>query len=327
MKKRILTILLSLLFLVSFMAVPVQAGSKSESPIPVWVQGMRVWQMQHNKEDEEKNTPTYCSTEMDDINYMGDQDTYHLLDVYSPKGASPQQKLPVIVEVHGGAYVSCNKKINRQHGLYFASQGFRVVNINYTLVPEATIKQELQEITRVFQWIHENAATYGFDDNNIFLTGDSAGGHLVLLFTAAQTDPELQAYLEIKPSAGFRATTATCPVGSFTANDVRSKGMTTLLGPDFAKRNDRKLLSYESFDKAGMPPVFLVTTPSDTTAYPVTKAIHEDMTAKGIPHQYKEYVSPANDLEHVFNVIKPDLPESVQANQDICAFFRSNMAK
>lgn len=321
--RRVIAVLTSLVLMLGVFCMPTFAATR----VPAWVKVMRQYQMNINADAEAKKTPTYGSTEQDDINYMGDQDANHTLDVYSPGGVSASKKLPVIVEVHGGGYVSCNKEINRQHGLWFASKGYRVVNINYTLVPEATIKQEIQEINSVFKWVNANADQYGFDANNIFLTGDSAGGHLVLLFTAAQTDPELQAYFEIQPAKGYRATTATCPVGSFVSSDPVSKAMEIMLGPDFAARNNLQLLSYESFDKPSMPPLFIVTTPTDKTAYTVTKAIHEDMVKKGVPHQYKEYTGQQNQLDHVFNVLKPDYPESIQANSDILAFFAAHMAK
>lgn len=321
--RRVIAVLTSLVLMLSVFCMPTFAATR----VPAWVKVMRQYQMSINADAEAKKTPTYGSTEQDDINYMGDQDANHTLDVYSPGGVSASKKLPVIVEVHGGGYVSCNKEINRQHGLWFASKGYRVVNINYTLVPEATIKQEIQEINSVFKWVNTNADKYGFDVNNIFLTGDSAGGHLVLLFTAAQTEPELQAYFEIQPAKGYRATAATCPVGSFTSNDLVSRGLTILLGQDFANRNNLTLLSYESFDQPGMSPLFIVTTPTDKTAYTVTKAIHEDMVKKGVSHEYKEYTKQENDLDHVFNVLHPDWTESVQANTDILNFFQAHMSK
>ena len=80
-----------------------------------------------------------------DIPYIDDGDPCHLLDVYSPMdgGDAP---LPVIVELHGGGYVTCGKEINAQHGQYLASRGFRVVNINYTLCPEGDISTIMNEL-------------------------------------------------------------------------------------------------------------------------------------------------------------------------------------
>lgn len=42
-------------------------------------------------------------TAVKNIDYVGKQDFYNLLDVYYPQGT--KEKLPVIVSVHGGGYV------------------------------------------------------------------------------------------------------------------------------------------------------------------------------------------------------------------------------
>lgn len=326
--KRLAAFVLALLFAIGGSSVTTFA-SETKTEVPLWVTFFRSYQRFQNRDAVNKTTPTYGCSEQDDINYEGDGDDYHLLDVYSPGGVPANQKLPVIVEVHGGAYTTCQKEINRCHGMYLASLGFRVVNINYTLVPEGTIAQEMQEISDVFSWIQRNQEIYGLDGEHIFLTGDSSGGHLVLLFAAAQNAPDLQENLGIHASKGFRAVAATCPVGSFTANDVRSQGMHILLkyGTDFDSRNDPALLSYENFLRKTQPPTFLITSSGDKTAYPVTRAIHEFMTNNGIAHEYREYSNGTpNTLDHVFNVLKIDLPESRQANGDIAAFFLQHMA-
>ena len=81
-----------------------------------------------------------------DIPYRKDGRAEHLLDVYAPnEGKSP---LPVIVELHGGGYLSCNKEINAQHGQYFASRGFRVVNMNYNAVPRSRPRYDSQRARR-----------------------------------------------------------------------------------------------------------------------------------------------------------------------------------
>lgn len=43
-----------------------------------------------------------------DLSYAVNQDEYNLLDIYYPKGTD--NKLPVIVSIHGGGYVYGTKK-------------------------------------------------------------------------------------------------------------------------------------------------------------------------------------------------------------------------
>ena len=120
-----------------------------------------------------------------DIPYLEDGQAEHLLDVYAPdRSGTP---LPVIVEMHGGGYLACNKEINAQHWQYLAGRGFRVVNMNYTLCPEGDIGTILNELVAVLEWIDAHDAEYGFDTSRVFLTGDSAGGHFVLLAAAMFT--------------------------------------------------------------------------------------------------------------------------------------------
>ena len=149
-----------------------------------------------------------------DIPYLGDDRTEHLLDVYSP--VQGRAMLPVIIEMHGGGYISCNKEINAQHGQYLASRGFRVVNMNYTLCPEGDIGVILNELVDVLEWIEAHKAEYGFDTSRVCLTGDSAGGHFVLLAAAMFTTGRSADFFHVrKPPFPIATYAASCPEGSF----------------------------------------------------------------------------------------------------------------
>ena len=259
-----------------------------------------------------------------DIPYLGDDRTEHLLDVYSP--VQGRAMLPVIIEMHGGGYISCNKEINAQHGQYLASRGFRVVNMNYTLCPEGDICVILNELINVLEWIEAHKATYGFDTSRVCLTGDSAGGHFVLLAAAMFTTGRSADFFRVRkppfPIAGYAAS---CPEGSF---DWR------LLPPSLSARMLYFILHKFTFDKAyvrhssyeyymtdGYPRVWFCTSPTDSLLYTHTKRMHEFMTERDIPHVYREYVSSERKLDHVFNVLHPEYPESIQANEDMIRFF------
>ena len=117
--------------------------------------------------------------EVYDIFYLPDGSLRHTLDLIRPEG---QEKLPVIIEIHGGGYIACEKNINRLHARAFAQQGFAVVNGDYTLHPEADFVAELRELAAIVDWVGENAERYGLDAERVYMSGDSAGGHLVLLY-------------------------------------------------------------------------------------------------------------------------------------------------
>ena len=57
--------------------------------------------------------------------YLDDGDPMHKLNVYRPEGESGT--LPLIVNVHGGAWAYGDKDLNAYYCMYLASKGFCVV--------------------------------------------------------------------------------------------------------------------------------------------------------------------------------------------------------
>ena len=300
---------------------------------------LRLGQYYLNKDAFDKKTDTYGTYEVSDLNYlygdvptgpydpkaaaMGGDARWHLLDVYSPTPLDVEnpEKLPVIVEIHGGGYLTNNKECNRPHGMYFASKGYKVVNINYTLQPEAEFDQELREINAAFNWIGANADKYGFDLDNVFLTGDSSGAHLSLLYTAVQTRPDLQEYFKVTaPEVKIKGTALTCPVGSFLDPDIVSTAFRNLAGRLYDTKGKMNI-SYQGFADETYPEVCIVTTDTDVPIHTNSEAVHKWLDFKGVAHQYKSFEGKTHKLAHVFNVLHPDWEESIEANQFILDFF------
>ena len=303
---------------------------------------LRLGQYYLNKDAFDKKTDTYGTYEVSDLNYlygdvpagpydpkaaaMGGDARWHLLDVYSPTPLDVEnpEKLPVIVEIHGGGYLTNNKECNRPHGMYFASKGYKVVNINYTLQPEAEFDQELREINAAFDWIGANADKYGFDLDNVFLTGDSSGGHLSLLYTAVQTRPDLQEYFKVTaPAVKIKGTALTCPVGSFLDPDIVSTAFRNLAGR-LSDTKGKMNISYQGFIDETYPEVCIVTTDTDVPIHTNSEAVHKWLDFKGVAHQYKSFEGKTHKLAHVFNVLHPDWEESIEANQFILDFFEKH---
>jgi acetyl esterase/lipase len=111
----------------------------------------------------------------------------HKLDVYVPKGA---KDAPVMMFVHGGSWRSGNKDLYAALGDTFASQGIVTVVINYRLSSAkggAKHPDHIHDVAKAFAWVKENAPKYGGSRDKLFISGHSAGGHLVSLLA---TDEE-----------------------------------------------------------------------------------------------------------------------------------------
>jgi acetyl esterase/lipase len=118
------------------------------------------------------------------IAYRSDKDAdpvKHKLDIFTPKG---QKDFPVMMFVHGGSWKSGNKELYASLGETFAKQGIGTVVINYRLSDSNTKAKHpdhIRDVAAAFAWVHDNIAKYGGRVDRIFISGHSAGAHLVSL--------------------------------------------------------------------------------------------------------------------------------------------------
>jgi len=112
-------------------------------------------------------------------------------------------KLPVIVRIHGGSWISGDKAVENmmQMNKYFASKGYAVFDIQYGLYnfgnesenPKKgnfTIEDLVRHIGLFANYLSVNKEEYNVDLDNVIVSGGSAGGHLATAFSLASTNPE-----------------------------------------------------------------------------------------------------------------------------------------
>jgi acetyl esterase len=102
--------------------------------------------------------------------------------VVPPKGAGP---FPVLVYLHGGAWIGGSPTTHRKLGHRFAEAGFLVVNVDYRLAPEHPFPTPLADCVAAIRWAVREAARWGGDRSRIAVAGDSAGGNLAAAAAAA----------------------------------------------------------------------------------------------------------------------------------------------
>ena len=109
------------------------------------------------------------------------------LDLYRPSHVDGAAEAPVMVYIHGGAWVSGKKE---QQGLAmmhaFARAGWVCVGVDYRLGKQHRFPAHIEDITTVLEWVHANIAEHGGDPSFVAVSGNSAGGHLASL---AALDP------------------------------------------------------------------------------------------------------------------------------------------
>jgi acetyl esterase len=100
-----------------------------------------------------------------------------VLDVYRPRDAS---HAPVVIFVHGGAFVRGDKDIDGEVYAnvlyYFARHGFLGVNMEYRRAPEFDYPSGAQDVAAAVAWVKAHAREHGGNPERVFLIGHSAGG-------------------------------------------------------------------------------------------------------------------------------------------------------
>ena len=110
------------------------------------------------------------------------------LDLNIPKDNDGE--IGLVLFIHGGAWIGGDKE-SYEKGIESAAShyGFAAASINYRYISEDTdMHDELDDITMALAKIKEIGLENGVNINKVLLTGDSAGGHLALLYAYSRAD-------------------------------------------------------------------------------------------------------------------------------------------
>lgn len=268
----------------------------------------------------------------DNIRY-GKNKKWQTLDVYRPKEETNAElsKLPVIISVHGGGWVYGTKEVYQFYCMSLAQRGFAVVNFNYRLAPENKFPASIQDTDSVFLWVREHANEYGFDTEHIYAVGDSAGGHMLSLYTTMCESEEYATLLGFAPNEERKAPKAialNCAVFRIDLSkngDVNTKRLMAGLLPNKGTPEEEEMINPIPFMNDMFPPVFLMNANNDQTVHiDQTEALIGRLKEFRIPYESRVYGTEENPLGHVFHC-NMRLPEATRCNDDECAFFREHI--
>ena len=132
-------------------------------------------------------TPGFLETMVGYDAESAGEDCLHL-NVFVPAGAHPESKLPVLVWIHGGAYLNGAGSLAWYHGARVAARGAVVVTVNYRLGALGYLGRNnfgtLDQISSL-RWVSRHIADFGGNPSNVTIFGESAGGSAVISLMAA----------------------------------------------------------------------------------------------------------------------------------------------
>ena len=96
---------------------------------------------------------------------------------------TPTRK-PAVVMIFGGRW-RANSRLDNNEGWErlsrWARDGFVTMTIDHRLVEATPAPAPYQDVLCAIRWLHAHAAEYGVDEDQIYVIGNSSGGHLAAL--------------------------------------------------------------------------------------------------------------------------------------------------
>jgi acetyl esterase len=147
----------------------------------------------------QKHTPDGVASFLDVPYRAGDADAE--LDVFVPEDAvAAGRALPGVVWVHGGAWVSGQRKDWRPYFMRLAEQGFAVAAVGYSLAPVQTYPTQVRQLDAALAYLRTHADRFHLDPDRIVLAGDSSGAQITSQYGALVTNEVYARDAQISPT-------------------------------------------------------------------------------------------------------------------------------
>ena len=232
-------------------------------------------------------------------------------DIHRPVSCKPA---PILIYIHGGAWVSGSSKTHRPIGFGFARHGYLVFNINYRLAPEYPFPTPFEDCVAAIRWVAKNAAKYGGDASRIAIGGDSAGGNLSAAAAVALADDgeiKIKALLQIYSAVDYSDINRlyeTEPSGTSRLSiETYARGPKELIEKDWRAS---PFLKAEKF-----PPTMIVCGKEDNVLYD-SKKLARKLSDLGKDHELVLY----EEMPHAFLQMELMFPQAHTAIEDMVAF-------
>ena len=127
--------------------------------------------------------------EIEDIIYTKKNNKDLRIRMVYPQSNQAVTKWPMVVHVQGSAWFQQNLSEHLLDFKKIVTSGFILAVVEYLPLPEAIFPSKIEDLKTAVHFLSKNSQKYHIDLNNIFLSGDSSGGHTALMSWATWNQP------------------------------------------------------------------------------------------------------------------------------------------
>jgi len=236
-----------------------------------------------------------------------------------------------VLYIHGGGFVVGSPKSHRTITNRFSEiTGCCVLAIDYRLMPEHKLKVCIEDCRSAYQWILSNGPDGPGDIQQLFISGDSAGGNLTLSLIAWIRDNGLrapEAVVALSPLAD--ATFSSASIRGNVNTDIMLKPFMQILNklPPFIKswwalwtyrvRPGSPLVSPLLGDLSGLPPTLVQASEAEMLLDDARRYVYK-ACASGSPAKLQTWTN----MLHIWQIFYPQLPQAREAWSEIEKFLK-----
>ena len=159
---------------------------------------------------EHSETPSDLVGQLDIL--YGQDEVNNLFDVYYPKNMQ-NGKLPTIINIHGSGYVAGIKENCSRYCQLLSQKGYLVINMEYTKSETKGFPTPVYETFKLFEYLKANdEISKHINYDKLFLSGDSAGGHIATLVANILKSDDLKKRFDVESDIKVKGLILNSPV-------------------------------------------------------------------------------------------------------------------
>lgn len=254
--------------------------------------------------------------EITNIPYIINGHKRQVLDIYYPENMTVP--FPVIINIHGGGFLSEDKELNKLFCFNLAKNGFIVFNLNFRLAYyDTTIPGQIDDIINAINWIGDNIEFYPANKQKIYLIGNSSGGYLATMTVLISSSERLRNIFNAQElNLPINAMAINCGLMELEKSSIAYWGMRSMVLEKGYEKQEyyRNLILKNIPEIINLPPVFLTTNWNDELEF-MTLYFEKILNKNNM--EYLLYYIGENDSKrvwHTFNLFHLDWEESIKLN-------------